>query len=73
MLGKKLFRLLQRGIMGMPLLGVVMLALAVAQVAAGCNQVTLDFVLLDGDATSAAMVDDITADLAVVGISVNTR
>ena len=38
-----------------------------------CRAVTLDFILLDGDATAAALEDDIATDLAKVGITVNAR
>ena len=41
--------------------------------AASCDSVKLDFILLDGDATAAALEDDIAADLAKVGITVNAR
>ena len=41
--------------------------------ATDCNAVTLDFVLLDGDASAEAIQDDIAADLAKVGISINAR
>ena len=38
-----------------------------------CNEMTVDFIVLEGDATSMAIEDDIVADLARVGITVNTR
>ena len=54
------------------------LALAVAALTPGAtatctSTVTLDFILLDGDATAAALENDITTDLAKVGITVNAR
>ena len=41
--------------------------------ATDCSAVTLDFVLHDGDASAEAIQDDIAADLAKVGISINAR
>lgn len=38
-----------------------------------CKEHTLDFVVLEGDATLAAIEDDIRAQLAPLGITVNTR
>jgi len=38
-----------------------------------CNAFTLDFIVNEGDATAVAIEDDIVADLAKVGITVNTR
>ena len=40
---------------------------------AACDATTLDFILLEGDATAAALEDDISSDLAKVGITVNAR
>jgi hypothetical protein len=41
--------------------------------ASTCKEATLDFIVLDTDATLAVLEDDIRADLAKVGITVNTR
>ena len=38
-----------------------------------CNPLEVDFILLEGDATLAAVEDDIRADLEKVGITVNRR
>lgn len=40
---------------------------------ANCNKADVDFIILEGDATSKAIEDDIVVDLAKVGITVNTR
>ena len=37
------------------------------------TQHTVDFIMLEGDATLAALEDDIRADLAKVGVTVNKR
>lgn len=41
--------------------------------ASTCTSQSLDFIVLKGDATLAAIEDDIRADLQKVGISVTTR
>ena len=46
------------------------LALATAAAAGDCKASTLDFVMLEGEASHAAIEDDIRKDLAVVGIEV---
>ena len=49
---------------------------AASQVSASgddCYEYELSFVLLDGDATQAALADDIVSDLAEVGITAVTR
>ena len=51
----------------------VLAALMAAETVAQCDTVTLDFILLEGDATAAALEDDISSDLAKVGITVNAR
>ena len=38
-----------------------------------CKAMELDFIVLEGDATSKAIEDDIVSDLKKVGITVNTR
>jgi len=38
-----------------------------------CQKMNLDFIVLEGEATLKAIEDDIAADLAKVGITVNTR
>ncbi|GHP11800.1 hypothetical protein PPROV_001052700 [Pycnococcus provasolii] len=38
-----------------------------------CKKMELDFIVLEGDATSKAIEDDIVSDLKKVGITVNTR
>ena len=48
-------------------------AMMTSEAAASCDKVTLDFILLDGDATAKALEDDIAADLAKVGVTVNAR
>jgi len=40
---------------------------------AACRQQTVDFIVLEGEATLLALEDDIRAELAEVGISVTTR
>jgi len=59
----------------MPFSGLVLLArmLAAAHAAGVCQKHTLDFILLDGDSLSAQIEDDIRADLAEIGVEVNTR
>jgi len=53
---------------------VLALALCAARVAAtGCKDVSLDFVMLEGDATQKAVEEMIRDDLAVLGITVNAR
>ena len=48
-------------------------SMAASSAAANCNKKSLDFVYLDGDATLAAIVDDIAEDLAKVGITATPR
>ena len=38
-----------------------------------CNEAELDFIVLEGEATLKAMEDDIAADLAKIGMTVNAR
>ena len=57
----------------MMLLSLTTLMLPAISASSSCNKVTLDFILLDGDATAAALEDDIATDLAKVGITVNAR
>lgn len=52
---------------------VLVLAALTAQARAECTPTTLDFVVLQGDATAAAIEDDIRADLAEVGINAVAR
>ena len=44
-----------------------------ANEASACRQLTVDFIVNEGDATARAIEDDIVSDLAKVGITVNTR
>lgn len=44
-----------------------------ANEASACHQVTVDFIVNEGDATARAIEDDIVSDLAKLGIKVNTR
>lgn len=44
-----------------------------ALAAAGCGSATLDFIVQEGDALLAAIEDDVRADLAKIGITVNVR
>ena len=44
-----------------------------ALAAAGCGSATLDFIVQKGDALLAAIEDDVRADLAKIGITVNVR
>eukprot|EP00854_Cymbomonas_tetramitiformis_P004190 gene4190-5168_t len=38
-----------------------------------CQEHTVDFIVLEGEATLLALEDDIRADLQVVGVNVTTR
>ena len=58
-----------RNWMPCPQHGLQELALA----AAGCGSATLDFIVQEGDALLAAIEDDVRADLAKIGITVNVR
>ena len=55
------------------LLALNALTAATASAAQHCKSKTLDFVYLEGDATVAAIVDDIHSDLLVVGVNASRR
>jgi len=44
-----------------------------AAFAGECTPHTLDFIVLEGDPLMAQIEDDVVADLAKVGVTVNTR
>ena len=56
-----------------PVLQLIILLAQVSDVSAACQSAELDFIVQSGDAVLAAIEDDVRADLAELGVTVNTR
>ncbi|CAE7455425.1 nikA [Symbiodinium microadriaticum] len=56
-----------------PVLQVLLILAHTGEVTAACQSAELDFIVQAGDAVLAAIEDDVRADLAKLGITVNTR
>mmetsp|Transcript_45546 Transcript_45546/g.142653 ORF Transcript_45546/g.142653 Transcript_45546/m.142653 type:complete len:651 (-) Transcript_45546:121-2073(-) len=54
-------------------LALALCAVPTARGQGDCNELQLDFIMIDGDATLQALEDDIVADLAEIGVTVTTR